>query len=491
MNEGLLQRFRQLVSAQLGFQKNVLDQATFRRSLEARIQILKRSPEQYYQLLAAEISTAETGCHLEWQALIHLIAVRESYFFRDQGQFSLLREQILPELIARGQATRSLRIWSAGCSTGEEAYSLAILIGELIPDWTDWNLLIVGTDVNQQAIAQARQGIYDAWSFRWVEPRLQQRYFRQRPAGWEIDPTIRSRVTFQTHNLVQTPTPAPERGLSQIDLILCRNVFIYFDANAIAQVLQKFSETLNLGGYLITGHAELHSQQLNAFQARVLPESVVYQRPLSPGDRPLQPSSALPSVALPSSALPSVALPSTALPSAALPIKSPAALELIAEETEIKTGVPTLEQVKMSLEAGNDAEAIAQAQYLLAHHFPGHHLPSHQPVQSAAYELIAQAQANLGDYDQAELACQQAIGFNALAIAPHYLLAQIAEEQGRLEDAKQLLKKIIYIMPSWVPAYLRLGDLYEQEGNTTRARKMQAAAMKLLEEVPSRPGWEY
>ena len=121
------------------------------------------------------------------------LTIGESYFFRDQGQMTLLKQQILPELIAHkkvqyaeGLAVPSLRIWSAGCSIGEEPYALAILVKQLIPDCDKWNILILGTDINPESIEKAKRGIYHPWSFRLVNPDLQRWYFYQRQTSWEM-----------------------------------------------------------------------------------------------------------------------------------------------------------------------------------------------------------------------------------------------------------------------------------------------------------------
>ncbi len=177
-----------------------------------------------------------------------------------------------------GEAKPSLRIWSAGCSTGEEPHSLAILVKELIPDLDKWDILILETDINQESIEKAKRGIYDSWSFRMLKPELQRGYFYQRKKNWEVDEQIRRMVTFRFGNLLKDRFPSPTSEIHNMDIILCRNVFIYFDSKAISVVLEKFHNTLRWGGYLIAGHTELHGQNLGQLQAKVFPESVVYQR---------------------------------------------------------------------------------------------------------------------------------------------------------------------------------------------------------------------
>ncbi|MDF5740293.1 MULTISPECIES: CheR family methyltransferase [unclassified Nostoc] len=242
-----LSQMLDLIADTFGIQIQPQHQDTLKKNLLTHMRALGLSSlNDYCQRLMARNQLISGGT--EWQDLISLFTVTETYFFRDQGQISLLKNQLLPELnerkrqlslthgnAANGEFYRpTLRLWSAGCSTGEEAYSLAILLKELIFDYHAWDILILGTDINQSAIALAEQGIYSEWSFRTTTPEIKSRYFRSHKKGWEIDPAIRAMVTFQPGNLMQDSYPAYAGSIHDLDLILCRNVFIYFDFNAIA-----------------------------------------------------------------------------------------------------------------------------------------------------------------------------------------------------------------------------------------------------------------
>jgi chemotaxis protein methyltransferase CheR len=266
----------QLIASHTGLAVKEYDRESLSKKVCLRMKALKISiPELYYQLLTSQT----TDSVQEWQNLIPLITNPESFFFRDKGQFSLLRHQILPELIQRKQADKTLRICSAGCSTGEEPYSLAILIQELIPDLEQWNLSILGVDISAEALEKARRGIYRSWSLRNLDEEITQRYFRSVNDHYYLDEQIKQRVKFQTLNLVSEPLPQVHSDLEKIDLIVCRNVFIYFEAAAIAKTVEKFYNTLQPSGYLLVGHSELHGQDLRQFETKVFQESVAYQRP--------------------------------------------------------------------------------------------------------------------------------------------------------------------------------------------------------------------
>lgn len=275
LTEELRQAFIRLIAKHTGLEIRERDKPALSEKIVLRMKELKFNiPETYYQLLNA--STPES--RQEWERLAILLTNIESYFFRDKDQFALLRDRILPELIQRKQDRKTIRICSAGCSSGEEPYSLAIMIKELLPELEQWNLKILGIDINQEALEKAKKGIYRPWSFRRVDKEIVQRYFQLKNDEYQIESSIKQMVTFKTLNLVNEVFPIRKSELSEFDLILCRNVFIYFDSPAIEQVLNKFYNALQPLGYLITGHAELYGQNLSQFQTRVFPESVVYQR---------------------------------------------------------------------------------------------------------------------------------------------------------------------------------------------------------------------
>ena len=174
------------------------------------------------QLLAGE------GGRAALESLVGALTIGETHFFRNRPQFDALADHILPELIARRRVVRQLRIWSAGCASGEEAYSLAILIERLLPDLDQWQVLILATDINRQALVKAQRGVYSQWSFREVPPDVQATFFTRRGREFDIVPRLRERVTFAYLNLVEDTYPSLLTHTHTMDLILFRNVLIYF-----------------------------------------------------------------------------------------------------------------------------------------------------------------------------------------------------------------------------------------------------------------------
>jgi chemotaxis protein methyltransferase CheR len=190
----------------------------------------------------------------EMKVLLGLLTVGETCFFRYQAHFQALLEAVLPELVERNRERRSLRIWSAGCSTGEEPYSIALLLAEHFPQLSDWQVEILATDVNKRALSSARTGIYGARALRATAPLFRKKYFHAVAGGFELDRAIRSRVRFAYLNL--QPGPYPALGEDRFDLVFCRNVMIYFQPETTRRIVARLAGILRPGGYLFLGHAE-------------------------------------------------------------------------------------------------------------------------------------------------------------------------------------------------------------------------------------------
>ncbi|WP_293331132.1 CheR family methyltransferase [Microcoleus sp. CAWBG58] len=526
MNDAEIQPFIQLIAAHTGLQIRPQDRSGFSRKILTRMKAFKiASPDKYYEILAASSPESQN----EWRELALLLTTNESYFMRDKGQFSLLEKVILPELIARkiklhetlGIKPR-LRIWSAGCSTGEEPYSLLIILNQLIPDWDKWKILILGTDINQAAIEKAQRGIYSPWSFRLVDPELQNRYFSQRKTDWEIDQNLRQFVSFRSVNLVTDNFPNIYTDLHNMDLILCRNVFVYFEAQYISQVLKKFAKTLRSGGYLMTGHAEIHSHAIDDFQPKSFPESVVYQAKNVLEEEPGKKKSLIVPESKTKSAfgesgnklelgdhsgqlLPrkGETVPASFANGNFADVGSLSLLtggtglgkmlrsryvegdlvnkkisslsqKIAAEKADSKTPQMLVLEAKACFKNKAYVEAIDKAKQAL-------HLQSQN---FDADCLLAQIYANLGQYSQAVEYCKRASKLDTMSVFPYYLQAQIAEEQDDLETAKIYLRKVIYLCPSFVSAYLELGNIYHKEGKLNIAITMYKSSCDILKQLP-------
>ena len=483
MDATVIDRFRRIIAAHTGLAVPDRDSEMLRAKLEERLGVLRMPfPELYLSLLEEETG----GSRDEWRELVLSLTTGESYFFRDTGQIALLRETILPELIAGHRDDRTLRIWSAGCSTGEEPYSLAILISRLLPPRETWRVTLLGTDINERALERARRGRYCQWSFRGVDSEIIGNHFRKIGGEWQLDHAIRDQVVFRRVNLIRDLFPDPDSGLSEIDLILCRNVFIYFDRETVARVVKKFARTLRPGGYLLTGHAEIQHPVTDVIGlgpdrlvSRSFPQSVILQRPAPAMTAPEPAAPAPPRRPVVFSPLrggggPPVGGWGGYRPKpAAVPAVPPRPAPAVPPRPASVDVAQRLAEARRLFDQGVYGEAATHAEAAVGN------------AQCAfdARLLLARIQANLGNGSAAESHCREALRIQPFAPSPHYLLAHVLQERGESDQARELLLKTIYLDRNHIPAYLELAAVYQGEGNAARSKKMRQAALDALESL--------
>lgn len=272
----LLTKFKEIIAQTTGIKIKQRDEKKLFSSIMLRMNELHfPTPLVYYQKIKSNGRKSEQ----EIIKLICSIVNKESYFFRDKGHFDVLKSEIFPTLIKEKSQQRTLRIWSAGCSSGEEPYSIAMLLFSLLPNWRNWDLLILGTDLCKDMIDKAQSGLYGEMSFRTINNGDRNRFFSKQPNGhWLIAPFLRQNVIFAQNNLLTDIFPNEFSLIHHMDLIICRNVFIYFQQDAITKVVDKFNRTLNKGGYLLTGHGELQGFPLLPFKGQLLKGALIYQK---------------------------------------------------------------------------------------------------------------------------------------------------------------------------------------------------------------------
>ncbi|HKS88791.1 MAG TPA: CheR family methyltransferase, partial [Stellaceae bacterium] len=253
MEEAQLAQARELVGERLGLEfPGARDDELCAGLLASAARLRLPSVETLLDRLAA------TGWrHREWGVVASRLTIGETCFFRNAASFEALKAHVLEPLIAerRRQGCRMLSLLSAGCASGEEAYSLAILIDRLIPDREDWLIRIFATDINPAAMAAARAGIYRAWSLREVPPQVRQLYFVRRGTRFEIAGNIRDRVSVAPFNLAAVDDDSA-LGLAGFDLILCRNVLMYLLPAARQRAVRRLAAALAPSGWLMTAPAE-------------------------------------------------------------------------------------------------------------------------------------------------------------------------------------------------------------------------------------------
>jgi chemotaxis protein methyltransferase CheR len=371
----------------------------------------------------------------EWAALESEITVGETYFFRYAEQFEALRQTILPDLIARRGEARRLRIWSAGCANGSEAYSVAIVLDALLGDTArDWRISILGTDLDRHALEAARAGVYGAWALRTLSDDQRVQWFEEfGPREWRLKRRHRARVRFEPGNLLDLLGDQPPLELTEFDLILCRNVLIYFHPDLVMQLVAALSERLSPIGWLLLGHAESNPSFAEMLHMEALPGAVAYRR----GEGPLRPAPIGKEPARP--------------PPPRAPIWTP--------PLPVATRAPERPPAP----------------------FPA---PT-QPKTSAANgvkDLVDQirTRANLGDLPGAAALCDHALALAPDSSAIYFYLGLIAQEQGRPDEASRALRRALYLDPDFLMARYHLGLALLAEGKTEAGRRTIVATSRQI-----------
>lgn len=241
------------------------------KRLSARVRELKlESFEKYYYYLVYHPNR-----EAELEAIFDLITTNETYFFREERQLKAFTEDIIPEIVQEKKDQKSLRIWSAGCSSGEEAYTISMLCNE-IDSLKGWDVDIFASDISQRVVQTARRGLYGEASFRSTDEQKRQHYFDKTPEGkYRIKEDLRQMVTFGKLNLLDDQ----KTGIfGELDVIFCRNVIIYFDVTAKKKVIENFYKKLRKNGFLLLGHSESLLSLSTKFKLRHMKHDMVYQK---------------------------------------------------------------------------------------------------------------------------------------------------------------------------------------------------------------------
>jgi chemotaxis protein methyltransferase CheR len=249
--KNLESEFIELVRQRFGLVVHVNQALNLVKTIAEACTKLNYSPEKYLEQLKHCSSRSSL-----LNDLVSAITVGESYFFRDKNQMHLLEHIILPQLIAQNKKTLRLKIWSAGCSSGEEIYTIVMLLMELIPDHKQWDLQLIATDINMNAVKKAQTGVYTQWSMRSIPDNYLQRYFSMAHNKYSLSAEIRQLVQFKYLNLSDNSYPSIFNGINDIDLILCRNVLIYFDNDCVAKIMKRLSSCMAKNAYLLLGASD-------------------------------------------------------------------------------------------------------------------------------------------------------------------------------------------------------------------------------------------
>lgn len=423
-------------------QRASVDQAIRRQMKAAGLE----DPAAYMNLLLREMTV--------WDNLLVELTVGETYFFRAPGQFDFLRAEILPEIRQRCGESHVIRLWSAGCATGEEPYSLGVVCHE---SGLSGQVRLLATDISRPALLTARNARYRDWSLRDEGRKRMLPYLKRTPgdsddcrsrrtAEYQLAERIRRLIHFEYLNLACDVYPSVISGTRDLDLILCRNVLIYFDPDTVAEVARRFWLALAPGGWLTTAASDPMLGDLAPFEIVAAEQGLFYRRPLEPvspeREREIETNS----------------------PPVAPRIDEPAGGEQAAT-----TVSDPLADAQRQLRDGNYARAAELSQL---------HLDKPQ-----ACVIYVEALANL-DPLRAMEACQQAAQRHSLVPELHYLHGVLLMEGDRLQEAAQALRRVLYLDRSLTLAHFTLGSLQRRLGDLDAARRSFRNTCELCESRP-------
>lgn len=410
-----------------------------------------RSPsyESYYTYLREHAP--------EYRLLVNSLTTSETYFFRFPQQLNILRQKILPELCDAfpSSSGQTIRIWSAGCSTGEEPYSIAILLDqEWHSRWDQFTLL--GTDLNKDSLEKARRGCFNSGSFRVENPSFKNRYFTENGGQYRLNEVIRERVEFQESNLLQQ---LPFLDVNRrFHIILCRNVLIYFDPETVSKIKQFLYERLEEGGYLLLGHSETWNGKEQA--GSMTPHShSIYQK-------------TKPSRQKNRSYLATLSLdPSVAFPAKKDSVARNDIHTLVQSEVEDSPERTMSENLYCE-----GLKAYKEKQFVLA-----------EKLFLAALDLVPDSEdfmlpltylyTDMGEMEKARQQSERMLQVNSLQAEAYFIKGLIALHEQDLGQAERLFRQCVYCNENHIPGLYYLGSILDDLGLTAKAEKTYTHAL--------------
>ena len=410
------------------------------------------------------------------------LTVGETYFYRHSKQFDTIKNKILSNIFLdkkKSSGQKSLRIWSSACCTGEEAYTLAMLIDKLPYDFRDWDVRITGSDLNPVYLQKAKAGIYSNWSFREKEKQaVIGKYFTDGTHKKKVLSTrIKSKVNFIYHNLATDEYPAMFNGTNGLDIIFCRNALIYFDLPTIKKVLKKLYNCLIEGGILVVAPAETPIvSSMKLFKTVKYDDVFLFKKEMTSTTKTLFPifNNKKPTIKTKPAAQ-KIILPKLA-GSSLKTIKKPKETKELIEKERIKTP-PSLKVLQSSFKNGDYYTVIN----VLDEKFIGQNFVT--PLSMDTIKeiiMLIKSYANIGKLKEADYWSSTAIDLDKLIPEFYYIRATILQELGKEDEMAKTLRKAIYINNKYIPAYFLFGLLMNRQNKNNQAKKHLNRALALL-----------
>jgi chemotaxis protein methyltransferase CheR len=445
--DALLAEFADICRVRWGLRFRTSDASFLSERLERAFQAsTAETVDEFAKLVGSAPDSAP-----EVQALVSQLAVGETSFFRYQPQFRALAREILPELASRRRASGDLRIrvWSAGCSTGEEPYSIAILLTQVLPDWERWNIEILATDVNPFALRRAEDAIYSAWSFRNIDPDALADFFVSVGRTRRLVHRCRSMVRFRLLNLATATIPEDAADGQEFDVVFCRNVMIYFDDALTRKLANAFYDALAPGGWLFVGHTEPDSRLFERFELREYPDTLLYRKSIETTDSPA------PDVAA-DGALPDLER------------------RTLGDES---TGSPAPPELPAAMSAYDEGDLESAYEVLLAVHLG-------DATDPTPAHLLAQVCADRRQFDEALYWAFTALYRNPFHVATLILMGLVQVERGEPHVALTNFRKAIFLEPTCPEAHYYLSIAQRACGDDHLAERSRERALRLCKDAP-------
>lgn len=437
--------------------------------------------------------------------LAYYLTIGETYFFRDSRVFELLENKILPEIIEHHQTDQTLRIWSAGCCTGEEPYSIAILLYKLISNIEEWNIQLMGTDINAEFLNKAQKGAYKKWSFRATPAKIIHRYFFDNHDGtYSLIPEIKKLVTFGYFNLASPKLEEVKQKYQNMDLILCNNVLIYFSQKQIDNTVRLFSDALAPGGWLNVASIEIPFIVNDTLTYHNFTHGGLFKKEFANAKLSIKNHSSQKDIYKSSRFQPLQAIDPQ---QSVLQVILPAFLNLEKSVLDFNFSSDVSNPIKsdsqniehFNLHHKEKAKLSYQECLKLFHEKKYQTLENElleilTPIFSQSTELAIQrkylillikAFANQGKLTQAMDWCNKALTMDKLDPMIYYLQGIIYHAQKKMKEAIQSLKQALFLDSHFIAAYHMLGMIEIELGNKQASIRNLKATLNLIKGLKS------
>ncbi len=401
------------------------------------------------------------------------LTIGETYFFRDNNTFELIKNKILEPLIAERRLSnqKQIKIWSAACCTGEEPYTLAMILCEMLPNIKDWNISILGSDINIEFLRRAKRGVYRDWALRAIPEHYLQKYFQKEAEGFAISPKIKKMVRFSYLNLIEDQYPSLTNGTSNADLVLCNNVLIYFSEVQGRRVIAQLDKSLVDGGHLCV--TPIEASLVNAPTLNIQPDIACY---IFRSNKMAIFNRANPQLDLLKDVSKDIHKKKTNIR------KKSTFFEDFLKKSP-KNDNEEKEQKLTSISEGHSDENSVLTRVNGLYKLGDYHkvvdevesyLIESQDTESQHINLIMvliKAYVNTGNLDQAKYCCEKYLSIDSTNPTLHYLHAAIFQEFNCIKEAISSLKKAIFLDGDFSIAYFTMGNLLLTQDDFYEARK--------------------